>query len=65
MPRLLLSNADKVLVGELYAMVTRTVDDLPYTDEFDRLHAEFTSRTGRQISQHDFWRALSNARKAN
>ncbi|MCX5654928.1 MAG: hypothetical protein NTY65_09810 [Planctomycetota bacterium] len=64
MPRLHLCNADKDLVGELYAQVARTVDDLPYTDEFERLHAEFMSRTGRQISHHDFWRALSSARKA-
>jgi hypothetical protein len=65
MPKLHLCNAYKDLVAELYAQVARTVDDLPYTDEFDRLHAEFTSRTGRQISRHDFWRALSSARKAS
>jgi len=65
MPRLYLSNAHREIVADLYARTSATVDDLPYTDEFDRLHAEFEARTGRILSKHDFWRALSNARKAN
>jgi hypothetical protein len=65
MPRLHLGNADKELVGELYASVAQTVDNLPYTDEVERLYDEFTRRTGRQIFHHDFWRALSGARKAS
>lgn len=65
MSRLYLSNAHKEIVTELYARTTSTVDDLPYTDELDRLHSEFEYRSGRSISKHDFWRALSNARKAN
>lgn len=65
MPRLNLSNSQKNIVADLYARTRFTVDDLPYTDEFERLHSEFESWSGRSISKHDFWRALSNARKAN
>jgi hypothetical protein len=65
MAHLSLSNAHKELVAELYARARRTVDDLPYTDEFDQLHAEFEARSSRQISKHDFWRALSICRKAS
>jgi hypothetical protein len=59
-----ISTAHESLVGELYARSSRTLDDLPYTDEFDQLHAEFVARSGRRLSQHDFWRAMANARKA-
>lgn len=47
----------------LYAEGPLTVDDLPYTPEFDRMLAEFNARTGKQLSPHEFWRALSSARK--
>jgi hypothetical protein len=59
-----LSTGHEMLVRELYTRSSRTVDDLPYTDEFDRLYAEFVARSGRRITQHDFWRAIANARKA-
>jgi hypothetical protein len=65
MTQVRLSNAHKAIVGELYEKASRTVDDLPYTDEFDKLYAEFVARSGRQLTRHDFWRALSNARKAS
>jgi hypothetical protein len=60
-----LRNSDKEFIAELYTRVPGTVDRLPYTIEFDQLHAEFIDRSGTQISKHDFWRALSNARKAS
>lgn len=63
--RVSLSNAHKEIVAELYGAATRTVDDLPYTVDFDEMHAAFMSRSGREISKHDFWRALSSARKAS
>ena len=59
-----LSTGHEMLVRELYTRSSRTVDDLPYTDEFDQLYAEFVTRSGRRITQHDFWRAIANARKA-
>ncbi len=40
-----------------------TRDALPYSDEFDRLQAEYQNTSGSTISQHDFWRLLSNAAK--
>ena len=65
MPHVILSNANKELIAELYAKSGKTVDDLPYTDEFDQLHTAFVSASGRDISKHDFWRALSSGRKAS
>ncbi len=50
---------------ELYNRATLTADELPYTPEFEAMVAEFNRRTGRSLSQHDFWRALSSARKSS
>lgn len=45
-----------------------TRDHLPYSLKFDEMHRRFSEYTGRQLSKHEFWRALSlvakNARKA-
>ena len=60
-----LSTAHKEIVTEFYAKIRRTVDDLPYVEEFNMLHAEFGSRSGRDLSKHDFSRALSSACKAS
>jgi len=38
-------------------------DRLPYTSEFDEIHRLFTAHTGRHLSKHDFWRALSSLAK--
>lgn len=65
MGRLNLTNAHKAMIAELYARTRSTVDDLPYTDEFDQLHAEFEARSSQQISKHDFWRVLSGCRKGS
>ena len=65
MPRVRLTDDQKQVLVELYARVTRTVDDLPYTDEFELLHTEFIRRTGLTMTRHDFWRALSSQRKAS
>ena len=58
-----LDQASRDVLGAIYAAAALTVDDLPYTEEFDRMLAEFRRRTGHQISPHEFWRALSSARK--
>ncbi len=47
----------------LYAQSSLTVDDLPYTPEFDRMCADFYKLTGHYLSHHEFWRAISSARK--
>ena len=59
-----ISRGHEALVGELYARSSRTLDDLPYTAEFEQLYSEFVTRSVRQISRHEFWRALANLRKA-
>lgn len=59
-----LDNAAKQVLAELYAGIGKTVDELPYTDDFERLYAAFTARTGRRLTRHEFWRVLSGARKA-
>jgi hypothetical protein len=58
-----LSKAHEDMLIELYGQTAKTLDDLPYTDEFEQLHAKFVERSGRALSHHDLWRALSNLRK--
>lgn len=60
-----ITNTDKRILAELYEQTRKTVDDLPYTDEFERIYAKFCERTGRDWTRHDVWRLLSNARKAS
>ena len=52
----------KVLV-DLYSAGDHTVDVLPYTADFSWLLDSFNRATGRSLSPHEFWRALSTARK--
>lgn len=58
-----LSDAHRQVIADLYSECSLTRDDLPYTDEFDALHQQFCERTGRQMTKHDFWRALSSIGK--
>ncbi len=60
----LLSRAHEDMLIELYGQIAQTLDDLPYTEEFEQLYAKFVERSGRDLSRHDLWRALSNLRKA-
>ena len=48
---------------DLYTRTSKTLDDLPYTDEFENLYTAFIARTGRTMTRHDVWRALANLRK--
>lgn len=59
-----LDSACRAALIELYDGCALTVDDLPYTPEFDRMLADFNRRTGKSLDHHDFWRALSSARKS-
>ncbi len=63
--RVRLKDAEKQTLIELYKRTKRTVDDLPYTDEFEILYHEFNQRTGRTLTRHDVWRALASQRKAS
>lgn len=60
-----LSKQNKELLGELYVRTAKTLDDLPYTDEFDTLYAAFINRSGLTMTRHDVWRALTNLRKTS
>lgn len=64
MARLKLRDADKQTLIELYRSTRRTVDDLPYTDEFESLYTSFIARSGLTMTRHDVWRALASQRKA-
>lgn len=56
--------ADKEVLRELYSNAQRTLDDLPYTHEFEAIFAEFVRRTGRSgATRHDVWRVLTSLRK--
>lgn len=55
----------KQLLAELYERTRRTVDELPYTDEFERLFESFLGRTGLNLSRNQVWRALASQRKAS
>lgn len=64
MARLTLKQPQKETLRELYRKTERTVDDLPYTDDFESLYTQFVARTGLTLTRHDVWRALSSQRKA-
>ena len=63
MPKMRLSDAHKGLLNELYGKCSRTVDDLPYTDEFEGLYVEFVARSGLIMKMHEVWNALTDCRK--
>lgn len=65
MAKLRISNEHKQLLVELYQRTRKTVDDLPYTEEFEKLYESFLQRTGLNLNRHDFWRILSSQRKAS
>lgn len=60
-----ISRAHKSMLIELYERTRKTVDELPYTEEFERLHESFLQRSGLALNRHQTWRALSSCRKAN
>lgn len=60
-----LSDSQRELLAEIYAGCNETLDALPYTEMFETLYAEFLRRSHVTMDRHSFWRALSNARKAN
>ena len=62
--RIRITKDQKETLIDLYRRTKRTVDDLPYTDEFDVLYTEFIARTGLTMTMHDVWRALASQRKA-
>jgi hypothetical protein len=65
MTHLDLSDSQIDVLAELYAESDSTLDDLPYTEEFERLYSQFLARTGVSLDRHYVWKALCNARKAS
>ena len=65
MAKISLSNAHKKMLAELYDQTLLTVDDLPYTDEFETLYTAFIARSGLTLPPHDVWKALAGCRKAS
>jgi len=59
-----LSKAHEDMLLELYTRTSKTLDDLPYTEEFEDLYTSFVARSGRTMTRHDVWRAMTNLRKA-
>jgi len=58
------SEADREVLRQLYSGAQRTLDDLPYTHEFEAIFTEFVRTTGRSaVTRHDVWRALTTLRK--
>ena len=53
------------VLSELYAEANSTLDDLPYTEESERLYSQFLTRAGVSLDRHYVWKALCNARKAS
>jgi hypothetical protein len=62
-PRLKIKSSHKEILMELYARTRRTVDDLPYTEEFETLYTAFIARSGMTMTRHDVWKALAGCRK--
>jgi hypothetical protein len=65
MPKIKLKNEHKQILVDLYKRTAKTVDDLPYTEEFEHLYESFVQRSGLTMSRHDVWRALASQRKAS
>lgn len=58
-----LTAAQQKILVELYSTGDHTVDVLPYTTDFSWLMDCFNRATGLSLTPHEFWRALSTARK--
>jgi len=59
-----LNEEQRLVIVDLYADCRRVRDELPYSAEFDRMHAEFMIKTGLRLTRHDFWRKISAIGKA-
>jgi hypothetical protein len=65
MTHLDLNDSQVDVLSELYAESNCTLDDLPYSDAFERLYSQFLARVGVSLERHYVWKALCNARKAS
>ncbi len=59
-PHTELSDEHKQLLENMYARVSLSVDDLPYTDEMEQLHREFVQQACATVTIRDVYKALKN-----
>ena len=59
-PHTELSDGQKHLLEGLYAQVSLSVDDLPYTEEMEQLHRDFAQQAGASVTIRDVYKALKN-----
>lgn len=64
MPRTRISEEHEDMLMGLYGRTIKTLDDLPYTAEFEKLYVTFVARSGLTMTRHDIWRVMTNLRKA-
>ena len=50
-------------LADCYRRQGVAADQLPYTEEFERLWEDVQGRTGTALTRATFWRLLANARK--
>jgi len=50
----------QILIGCYFTRNLRSVDDLPYTEDMDQIHREFSEQTGLFLSVRDVFKALKN-----
>jgi hypothetical protein len=55
-----LSDEQKHLLEDLYAGVSVSVDDLPYTEEMEHIHRDFVQQSGLSLTIRDVYKALKN-----
>ena len=65
MTHLDLNDSQVDVLSELYTEANRTLDDLPYTEGFERLYSQFLTRPGVSLDRHYVWKAMCKARKAS
>lgn len=58
------NSEEKDVVIGLYMQVVACVDQLPYTGDFDLLYEGLRNKLSSPISKNEFWRCLTNLRKA-
>lgn len=59
-PHTQLAEDEKHLLERLYSKTSRSIDDLPYTDEMEEIHRCFVQQTGRDMTVSDVFKALKN-----
>lgn len=59
-PHTELSDEQKHLLEGLYARVSLSVDDLPYTEEMEHIHRDFVQQSGLPLTIRDVYKALKN-----